>query len=173
MSPAAIRWAWVAAGVLALVGVALRVAPASPPAVSVDAPAPYQVPEPPTGEQQAATLLSFQRIVTDNLFTQDRTAADERYTPPELMPPDTPAAQPTRPQPVARPALRLYGTAVGPEGSVALIDADPAIPGAEVYRVGDQVDGARLVEVQETAVVLEGPAGRFTLTLPSSIRRSP
>lgn len=165
------RWAWIAAGVLAAIGVALRVVPAAPPAVAVEAPAPYQVPEPPTGEEQAATLLSFQRIVSDNLFAQDRAAADERYTPPELMPRDAPEARPTRPQPVARPALRLYGTAVGPEGSVALIDADPAIPGAEVYRVGDQVDGARLMEVQETAVILEGPAGRFTLTLPSSIRR--
>jgi hypothetical protein len=171
MSPEAVRWAWIATAILALVGVALRVAPASVPAVPVEAPAPYQVPEPPTGEEQAATLLSFQRIVTDNLFTQDRSAAEERYTPPELMPPDTAPTQTTRPQPATRPALRLYGTAVGPEGSVALIDADPGIPGAEVYRVGDLVDGARLVEVQETAVVLEGASGRFTLTLPSSLRR--
>ncbi len=56
---------------------------------------------------------------------------------------------------------------------MALIDADPAIPGAEVYRVGDRIGAARVVEIQETAVILEGPSGRSTLSLPTSMRRVP
>ncbi len=156
------------AGLLALAGVALRFAPAR--VAPVPAPpvpiAPREAE--PSGREQAEALLSFQEIVRSNVFSQERTAPRTRYMPPELA---TQAAQ-TRPRP-AGPTYRLFGVAVGPTGAVALIDADPAIPGAEVYRPGDAVGDRRLISIADTAVVLEGPTGRTVLTLPSSSRRSP
>jgi hypothetical protein len=162
------------AGALVVVGLALRLAPAAPPTAHARPPEPYQPVAPPSGEEQAATLLSYHQIVTGNLLSPDRAAPESRYVPPELAVEATPEApvRPAAPAPSA-PRLRLFGTAVGPEGSVALIDADPTIPGAEVYRVDDRVQGSRIVEILETAVVLQGPSGRITLTLPSALRRLP
>jgi hypothetical protein len=54
---------------------------------------------------------------------------------------------------------------VGPSGTAALIDADSAVRGAEIYQVGDEVDGRRIVAVSESTVVLEGAAGRTVLRL--------
>ena len=166
------RLAYAAAAALALAGLGLRVVPVSVPTVAVEPDAPFELPERPNGEEQAATLLSFHDIVNGNLFDPDRAAAAERYTPPELAGPSETERSTATPGP-ARPALRLFGTAVGPQGSVALIDADATIPGAEVYRVGDRVAGARIVEIRDAAVVLEGAGGRFTLSLPTTTRRSP
>lgn len=165
----ATRVLYVAAVVLALAGLALRIAPARP---TVPATVPVHVGQPatePSPSERAQALLAFQEIVQANVFSQDRSPPAERYVPPELAAPE-PAAAPTR---TAAPRLRLFGVAVGPMGAVALIDADPAIPGAEVYREGDMVRGLRLIEIGETAVVLEGEDGRTVLTLPSSGRRSP
>ncbi len=157
------------AGVLALSGLVLRFAPASVPPVPAP---PLTVNEPaaePSGSERAEALLSYQGIVRANVFSRDRTPPPTRYVPPELAEAVAPPRAPTR----TGPALRLYGVAVGPTGAVALIDADPAIPGAEVYRPGDTVGDARLVSIADTAVVLEGRAGRIVLTLPTSSRRSP
>ena len=60
---------------------------------------------------------------------------------------------------------RLFGTVVGTSDPSALIDADPRVPGAEVYRLGDQLLGRRLTEINDSNVVLEGPAGRLVLQL--------
>ena len=172
MTRAIARLGYAAAAVLALAGVTLRVVPVSVPTVSVEPDTTFPLPERPTGEEQAATLLSFNDIVNGNLFDATRSAAEERYTPPELAGPTPTEPAPSRAGPT-RPALRLFGTAVGPEGSVALIDADPAVPGAEVYRVGDRVRGAQLIEIRDAAVVLEGANGRFVLSMPTTTRRSP
>ena len=45
------------------------------------------------------------------------------------------------------------------------VDADSAVRGAEIYQVGDEVDGRRIVAVSESTVVLEGAAGRTVLRL--------
>ena len=162
------RWLYIAAAFLLVAGIALRVVPAR---VSTPAAQPINVtlPAPQTsGAERAEALLTYESIVRANVFSRQRTPPAVRYVPPELV-----QAQPTRPQAPAQPRLRLFGLAVGPTGSVALIDADPQIPGAEVYRVGDIVAGANLIEIGDSAVVLEGPRGREVLTLPSSSRRSP
>ncbi len=169
MRAGGVRTLYVLAGLLALSGVSLRFAPARvrsvpAPPITVAAPAAE-----PSGSEQAEALLSYQGIVRANVLSQDRTPPATRYIPPELAEEVAPVRAPT----TGRPALRLYGVAVGPTGAVALIDADPAIPGAEVYRPGDAVGDARLVSIADTAVVLEGPAGRTVLTLPTSSRRSP
>src|SRR5256885_139760 len=72
-----------------------------------------------------------------------------------------------------RPPLKLYGITVGPQGAVALIDADPKIPGAEIYRVGDLVAGARLVAITDSTVTLAQPSGPLILRLPSGDRNRP
>ncbi|UCF18614.1 MAG: hypothetical protein JSU87_11775 [Gemmatimonadota bacterium] len=163
------RWLYGVAALFVLMGLALRVVPArvaTPPAEPITV-APGELP--PSGAEQAEALLTYEGIARSNIFSQERTPPAERYVPPELA---LQAAE-ARPSVPATPRLRLFGVAVGPTGSVALIDADPQIPGAEVYRVGDMVAGASLIEIGDTAVVLEGPRGREVLTLPSSSRRSP
>jgi hypothetical protein len=161
------RALYLVAAVLALAGLGLRLVPVRP---ATPAAEPIAIARPatePSPSERAQALLTFQEIVQANVFSQDRVAPAERYVPPEL------AAPPPAVERASAPRLRLFGVAVGPAGAVALIDADPAIPGAEVYRQGDLVRGLRLIEINEMAVVLEGDGGRIVLTLPSSGRRSP
>lgn len=149
-------------------GVGLRVVPII---VDVEPTASAAVPESPpvpSAREQAEALLSYQQIVEANIFSRNRTPPATRYIPPELMRDEGPPVR-TGSAPTPRP--RLFGVAVGPMGAVALIDADPTIPGAEVYRPGDAVGNARLAAIEETAVILEGPSGRIRLRLPSMNRR--
>lgn len=117
---------------------------------------------------QAAALLTYDDIARHNPFDIGRRPPAERYLPPEVRaqqaapPAGTPAA----------PRLRLVGVATGPMGAVALIDANPSIPGAEIYRVGDPVGLYRLEAVSDTAVVLRGKEGVRTLRLESLTGRS-
>lgn len=115
----------------------------------------------PSPSEDAAALLGYQEIVGANIFSAERTPPATRYVPPELAAARTEAV-PDRPAP---PRLRLYGVATGPTGAVALIDADPTIPGAEIYRPGDSVRGLTLEEIADTYVVLRGASGSLTLPL--------
>jgi len=150
-----------ASGALALLALVAFVLPAR----SVeprDALAPVNVPAvTPSPSEGAAALLSYQEIVGANVFSSGRTPPATRYVPPELAAQQTPAA-PERP---AAPRFRLYGVATGSTGAVALIDADPTIPGAEIYRLGDPVRGFTLEEIADTYVVLRGASGSLTLPL--------
>ena len=151
---------------LALVGLVLRLVP-SP--VSGGSAKPIAVGDLTPGADIAEPgpdPTAFQAIVTANIFSQDRQPPAERYVPPELQE----QAPPPPAQPTTGFRMRLFGVVVGPAGTVALIDADPRIPGAEVYQVGDAVGDSRLISVSDSAVVLEGPAGRRVLSLPSSSR---
>ena len=151
---------------LAVVGLALRVIPSpvaggSAPPIAVAGLTPGA-----TSVDPSADPTAFQAIVTANIFSQERQPPAERYVPPELQE----QAPPPPAQPTSGFRMRLFGVVVGPAGTVALIDADPRIPGAEVYQVGDAVGDARLISVSDSAVVLDGPTGRRVLTLPSSSR---
>ncbi len=143
------------AAALLLLGLVLRIAPAPAGAISaasVTHAAPAGVRPDMAGElpRDAAT------IVEGNLFSVSRAAPRVRFTPPELDPPATAR----RPQPGPGGArLRLFGTVVGPSGTAALIDADPAVRGAEIYQIGDTVDGKQVVAVSESTVVLTGAGG--------------
>ena len=166
MRPLTIRYLWGAAAGLGLIGGLLWVFP--PPGRPPDQPAPdVTLPEPPVDpSEHAGALLAYEEIARANVFTADRSPPASRYTPG-----GAPAAA-ARPASTT-PSLRLYGLAVGPDGAVALIDADPTIPGAEIYRVGDQVGLYRLLSIADTFVVLAGPAGERTLRLQTPQRRSP
>lgn len=151
------RGLYAMAAVLLLLGLVLRTAPAPAEAVM---PAPVRVaaatPSPEPARQPSATSAA---IVDGNVFSPSRSAPKVRFTPPDLMPVEgrTRSSPPTR--------LRLFGTVLGPSGTAALIDADPKVRGAEIYQVGDTVDGRRIVAVSESTVVLDGAAGRLVLRL--------
>ncbi len=109
---------------------------------------------------------TYATIVSTNLFSTDRVPPRVRFIPPGLA---------TRGQPVHRaPAVRLYGITIGASGSAtALIDADPDIPGAEIYHIGDMVAGAPIVAITDSTVVLAQPSGQRVLHLQRSSRRQP
>jgi len=140
-----------------------------PPWVATPAqpPADIAMPAPPVDPStHAVALLSYEEIARANVFAPERTPPRHRYSPPGAR---------SQPAPVAGDAttLRLYGLAAGSGGAVALIDADPRIPGAEIYRVGDLVGPYRLESIADTFVVLAGPGGGRTLRLQAPQRRSP
>jgi hypothetical protein len=62
----------------------------------------------------------------------------------------------------------LFGISRGPGGAVALIDADPAVPGAEIYEIGDAVRDGRLSAIGESTVTLTRPSGPLVLRLPDA-----
>ena len=106
-------------------------------------------------------------IVGGNIFSVSRSAPRVRYVPSDLSP-SPPSAR--RAPSASAAGLRLVGTI---SGTAALIDADPAVRGAEIYRIGDLVRGKRIAAVSESTVVLEGPAGRTILRLPPSPQPTP
>ncbi len=163
------------AGRLYAVAAALLIVAAAsrlvPPVIRLPAaPAVDSTSAPPTRDPsaQAAALLTFEEIVRADMFSADRQPPRERYIPPELRV----AAVPDRPGGPQVPRLQLFGVATGPTGAVALIDANPAIPGAEIYRLGDRVSIYRLESISDTLVVLRGDAGVRRLRLESPSGRS-
>jgi hypothetical protein len=149
---------------LLIAGLGLRLAPTPLPRAAgapLAVPPEVQPDAPPTSAPAAPT---YDAIVAANIFSQDRTAPTVRFLPPGR------AAPPPKPR---GPTLRLYGITVGPQGAVALIDADPNIPGAEMYRLGDLVAGARLIAITDSTVTLAEPSGPLVLRLQPTHRRQP
>ena len=142
-----------AAAVLALSGVWLRVA--RPPLPRVD-PARLKLPaqRPAAAAGEVEPTANYQPIVAENIFAQSRGIE---------QPKDGPVASKAKSRP-AEPALELRGTTIGPRGAVALI-------GADVHRIGDIIDGARLVAITDSTVTLERPSGPLILHVPSSQRK--
>jgi hypothetical protein len=152
------RMLYAVAGILLLVGVALRIAPA--PLESGQEPIVRATrPGPASQERSRDTAGAEVAIVGGNIFSVSRSAPQVRYSPPDLAPTREPARRVPRP---ATAGLRLFGTV---SGTAALIDANPAIPGAEIYQVGEVVAGKRIVAVTESTVVLDGSTGRAVLRL--------
>ncbi len=118
---------------------------------------------------QAAALLTYEGIARTDPFDRDRQPPAERYVPPALRAAQQPARSTSAP---VAPRLQLFGVATGPSGAVALIDANPAIPGAEIYRIGDRVSVYELESISDTMVVLRGSSGVRRLRLQSLSGRS-
>ncbi len=143
-----------AAAVLAISGLYFRFAPpALPTADAGDLRLPV-LQQPPAAGDVTPAAASYQLIVDQNIFSQDR---------------GSPAAKPaaaSRPEKPRNPApdLALRGTTIGPRGAVALI-------GAEIHRVGDVVDGAKLIAITDSTVTLERPTGPVVLHVPNSQRK--
>ena len=159
------RGLYVAAAAFLVTGLGLRLA-RIPLARVASAPLGLPVADTPDATPASAPPAPrYDAIVAANIFSQDRTAPAVRFSPPGRT------AAPTKPR---GPTLRLYGITVGPQGAVAIIDADPHVPGAELYRLGDLVAGARLVAITDSTVTLAEPSGPLVLRLqPSARRRQP
>jgi hypothetical protein len=160
-----VRSLYVAAAALLVAGLGLRLAPtplpqaaAAPPAVPAEA-------QPDTAPTSTPPVPTYDAIVAANIFSQDRTPPAVRFSLPGRE------AAPTKPR---GPTLRLYGITAGAQGAVALIDADPNIPGAEIYRLGDLVAGARVIAITDSTVTLAEPSGPLVLRMqPAERRRGP
>ena len=156
------------AGVLVVGAMTLQVIPIRPglPEVPVEEATPLPAAVDPS--QQAAALLTYEQIVRADPFDPTREPPAERYVPPELRVAQRTVASTTP----AVPRLQLFGVATGPTGAVALIDANPSIPGAEIYRIGDRVSIYSLESISDTIVVLRNESGVRTLRLESLTGRS-
>lgn len=163
------RWLYAAAIILLLMGLGLRIVPApvrgAEPRASSDG-------APVTRTRRAADRIPVvdSVIAGGNVFSASRSPPRVRFIPPDLALPKQEPPRGGRPAPTR---LRLFGTVVGPSGTAALIDADPVVRGAEIYEVGDLVDGRRVVAVSESTVVLDGAAGRLVLRLQSAPQPTP
>jgi hypothetical protein len=105
--------------------------------------------------------LTIGQIVSTNIFSPERIPPRRRYTPPSLAAVQAPSGDTL---PAGPPPIRLYGVTLNASGGgVALIEADRKIPGAEVYRIGDDVRAARLVALSESTAVLAWPDGGRTV----------
>src|SRR5213593_5256970 len=156
----------VAAVVLGLLGLWLRFSRSSLPQAAA-APLPLRTAgQAATAPSGATAAPRYEAIVAANIFSQTRTAPLVRFAPAGRVARGTASAS-------RRPPLKLYGITVGPQGAVALIDADPKVPGAEIYRVGDLVAGARLVAITDSTVTLAQPSGPLVLHVQPAQRRKP
>ena len=151
------------AGVFVVLGLGFRVAPARVPAAqpAKDLPAAAHPSDPasPVGDERSYAL-----VAAGNVFSQTRTPPKVRFVPEGRS---EPAPAPTTRQKPRAPALRLYGITAG---TIALIDADPKIRGAELYRVGDRVGSGRITSITDSTVVISRAGGSLILRLPSSRR---
>jgi hypothetical protein len=143
-----------AAAAFFLIGVAVRLAPASLPSPD-RAPGLPVVTKPLPTRVMASNVSLYAPIASGNVFTQSRKAPLVRFVPEGRKMPE-PLATPVRRR---EPVFRLYGITVGAEGAVAVIDADPKVRGAELYRLGDSVGGSPITAITDSTVVI-GRKGR-------------
>ncbi|UCC24442.1 MAG: hypothetical protein JSU98_11970 [Gemmatimonadales bacterium] len=162
------RRALALAGVLALLALVLRLTPVKAPR----APTPVEPgmagpPSPAAWLEPSADGSLYAAIVDGNVFSPDRTA-------PPLPSAGTLGAGAAG-APAARPGqrFRLSGLVRGPDGWVALIDADPDLPGAELYQVGDSVGTYLLEQATDSLVVLRRGARTQILRLDTISGRIP
>jgi hypothetical protein len=153
----------------ALLALALQLAPVPHPgAVSpVELPQPARRPALHTLDEDAAPYAA---IVATNLFSPTRAPPAVRFTPNRPTIGAAPAPPKPKPKP-AGPGIRLFGITKGPAGTVALIDADPKIKGAEIYRLGDRVAGSPITDITDSTVVITRPSGPLVLYLRSTVKK--
>lgn len=151
------------AGAFALAGLGLRLAPARLPGgePAVELPAAAQL-------SQSLGVLgdehSYAPIAVTNVFSQTRTPPEVRFVPEGRASPDSAVRMPKPRQPV----FRLYGITVTAKGATALIDANPRVPGAELYRLGDRIGGAPITAITDSTVVIGRPGAPLVLRLPAA-----
>lgn len=114
---------------------------------------------PATAVATAAGLA--QEVVATDVFAARRSAPRAKYSADPVSEPVTQAVVVP-----AKPAVRLYGTGMTGGQATAILDADPAVPGAEIYHVGDALfGGGRVVSIEADHVVIETSRGRERLRM--------
>ncbi len=157
--------------VLGAGGVALRLVPLERPRISDRVPAaPHRIADPaPMSLARAAGDAGpapSDPIVSANIFSRSRTApAREGAVVHAAHAPASPVQHGTTPT--------LYGTTIGPQGAVALIDDDTPPRGAHLHYMGDMIAGARLVAITDSTVTLDRQPVPLVLHLPASMRQTP
>jgi hypothetical protein len=165
-----VRSLYVMAALLAVTGLGLRLAPVGKPTVATATTPPPRdgnrsVPLPARTAAGEIDSTTSSAIIGSDIFAPSRVppgrslsvAVDRKHS--------TPAPH--------APAFTLYGTTIGPEGAVALIDADGADRSTGLHHIGDVVAGARLVAITDSTATLERPTGLLILHLPPTARPSP
>jgi hypothetical protein len=161
---------YAAAAVLAAGGAALRLVPLARPSLADLGPAmPHRA-----GDQASVSVAPVtgdiastgpDPIVAANIFSRTRTAPAREGAVSHATRGAAPVPRGT--------TLTLYGTTIGPQGAVALIDDDTPPRGAHLYHMGDVIAGARLVAITDSTVTLDRQSGPVVLHLPASMRQSP
>jgi hypothetical protein len=165
-----VRALYAMAALLALTGLGLRVVPVGKPTVATPTTPPPRdgnrsVPLPArsaTGEIDSATSHA---IISSNIFARSRVALGRALAATVDREHPTPAPRP--------PTFTLYGTTIGPDGAVALIDAGGSDHRAGLLHIGDLVAGARVVAITDSTATLERPTGLLILHLPPAARQTP
>lgn len=115
-----------------------------------------------------------EEIVAANIFSKLRAAPPARVTFDEFGE-DASMSSSAAPEPAGAPppprAIPVSGIGSGPQGAWVLMDVDPAVYGAELYRVGDVTKEGKVLEISETSVTIETPTGPRVLYLPQPSRR--
>jgi hypothetical protein len=160
---------YLAAVLFAAMGAALRLVPVWPAGAAESAPLPVPAAAAAVPRRVAPDTARDAAIVASNPFSPDRKAPARRFVPEGLRRDTVPVAR-ERKAPRETPP-RLFGITRGPGGAVALIDGDPAVPGAEVYEVGDPVRDGRVTAIGDSTVTLSRPSGPLVLRLPDAGER--
>lgn len=158
----AARGLYLAAALFGVTGVGLRLAPAGAPGAQAAPALPASTPTAMAASQDHDPGR-YGAIIASGVFLATRTAPSSRLVPAGAR--NDTAAAPPRPKATA-PRIHLYGITGGVGGALALIDADPKVPGAEIYRVGDLVRGARISSITDSTVMIARPSGQLVLRLP-------
>lgn len=148
------------AGALALAGLGLHLAPARLPGGEPELALPQATPLSPS-QGMLSDERSYAPITTANVFSQTRTPPKVRFVPEGRHSQDSTARAPKPRQRV----FQLYGITVTAKGATALIDANPKIPGAELYHLGDRIGGAPITEITDSTVVIRRSGGPLILRL--------
>jgi hypothetical protein len=138
------RLLWSAAAGFALAAIAFRVTPPAPPAANTPT-----IPQPQPLRAVPALEIGTE-IVATNMFAASRRPPERRFLPRGF---EAPVSAPG-PSPII-----LYGVTLAAADPLALIDADPNVPGAEIYRVGERVRDARLAAITDSTVTLAPLSG--------------
>ena len=150
-----VRLLYAIAGALAVPGLVLQALPASLPAAGAR---PLTLPNPPVASADWPPARTYGAIVAADPFSARRTPPSVRFVPAGGAHRAVSAA-PHRAEP------KLYGITLGPEGAVAVISADPGVRRAQLYEIGDTLDGARVVAISASSVTLVKPSGPIVLHL--------
>jgi len=154
-------------GACLLLALGLRLVPLRLPSAAGDAQATASTVAPAALVAETVDPAAYQPIVEGNILSATR-------QPPALRTEEDTVQAPAPPPRVeAAPRYRLVGLIRARDGYMALIDADPNVPGAEVYRLGDRVGPYHLEEANDSSVVLRGPLGTQVLKLDTVPGRTP